>query len=198
MKNIFVYDIEIIKAIPEKDGTSINGIEYCDGWQDHVNMGVSVIGGYDFAEDRYRVFTKDNWQEFVELIYKTPIVAGFNSIPFDNAVLKACGIIDIWEEKSYDLLREVWKAVGLEPVFEYPSHAGYGLDAIAKANGLTGKTGNGALAPIDWQRGSIGTVIDYCLQDVAITTKLIKMVINSNELIDPKTGKRIWVNSPYN
>jgi hypothetical protein len=188
MNNIIVYDLEIIKAIPTKE-PQIEGIEYCGGWQDHANMGVSVIGAYDFAEDRYRVFTKDNWTEFEQLVFLNPIVAGFNSIRFDNPVLKACGIVDIWEEKSYDLLQEIYKSLGKRV-------SGYGLDKIAKANGLSGKTGNGALAPVDWQRGNIGTVCDYCLQDVAITAKLIKQVISEGELIDPVTGYLIKVRSP--
>jgi hypothetical protein len=196
MKNIIVYDIEIIKAIPTKE-PRIEGIEYCSGWQDHTNMGVSVIGAYDFAEDRYRVFTKDNWAEFYHLSCDSRnIMAGFNSIPFDNKVLEGSEIVYIQETQCYDLLREIWRGAGLGERFEYPSHAGYGLDAVAKANGLGGKTGNGALAPVYWQRGQIGTVIDYCLQDVAITAKLIKKVIESNILTCPKTGKDLWINAP--
>jgi RNase_H superfamily len=195
MNNIIVYDLEIIKAIPTKE-PRIEGIEYCKGWQDHANMGVSVIGAYDFEADRYRVFTQDNWSEFVDLFHSGATMAGFNSIPFDNAVLKASGIVDIPEEQSCDLLREIWKTAGLGPVFQYPSHAGYSLDAVAKANGLQGKTGNGALAPVDWQRGEIGKVIDYCLMDVAITAKLIKLVIAQGELRSPVTGELIQVRSP--
>jgi hypothetical protein len=199
MKNIIVYDLEIIKAIPPKDTPKLEDIEYCDGWNSHADMGISVIGAYDFGEDRYRVFTKDNWGEFAAM--SSPefrdefIFAGFNSIPFDNKVLNYNGIV-IPEIYCYDLLREIWRGAGLGERFEYPSHAGYGLDAVAKANGISGKTGNGALAPVYWQRGQIGTVIDYCLQDVAITAKLIKKVIESNILTCPKTGKDLWINAP--
>jgi hypothetical protein len=195
MNNIIVYDLEVIKAIPTKE-PRIKGIEYAESWQDHANMGVSVIGAYDFAADRYRVFTKDNWDEFVELAIDDSTMAGFNSIPFDNAVLKAAGIVDIPENQCYDLLREIWKAAGLGPIFLYPSHAGYSLDAVAKANGIKGKTGHGALAPVDWQRENIGKVIDYCLMDVAITAKLIKLVIAQGELRSPVTGELIQVRSP--
>lgn len=194
---MLIYDIEIINAIPQRGVDRIEGITYANSWQDHANMGVSVIGAYDCTADRYRVFTKDNWHEFAALVATTPVIAGFNSIPFDNAVLKACDIVDIWEEKSYDLLREIWAGAGLGPGFQYPSHAGYSLDAVAKANGLSGKTGHGAIAPINWQRGNIGTVIDYCLQDVAITAKLIKRVQDSGELICPKSGASLRIRKPY-
>ncbi len=191
---MLVYDLEIIKAIPPKDGFLEPNIEYCKGWHDHANMGVSVIGAYDFEADRYRIFTEDNWGEFADLYRdSTKIFAGFNSIPFDNSVLKACEIVDIAEDRCFDLLREIWKAAGLGPTFQYPSHAGYGLDAVAIANGIGQKTGHGAFAPVDWQRGNIGTVIDYCLQDVALTKKLIDKIKEEGGLIDPKTGKGLEI-----
>lgn len=191
---MIIYDLEIIKAVPQKDVPKEAGIEYCDGWHDHCNMGVSVIGAYDLYSDRYRVFTQDNWNEFRDLYSDTTqSFAGFNSIPFDNSVLRAYGIIDIAEERSFDLLREIWIAAGLGATYKYPTHNGYSLDAVAKANGLAGKTGHGAIAPIDWQRGNIGRVIDYCLQDVAITAKLIKMILIEGGLIDPKTGKNLEI-----
>jgi hypothetical protein len=37
-----LYDLEIKNAIPDK--SPIPGIEYCGGWNDHGNMGISVIG----------------------------------------------------------------------------------------------------------------------------------------------------------
>lgn len=198
MKNIIVYDLEIIKAITSDNISKIDGIEYCNGWNDHNNMGVSVIGAYDLAEDRYRIFTKDNWYEFVKLAQnKKNIMVGFNSIPFDNKVLKASNIIDIPDNKSYDILREIWLSSGLSEVFQYPSHAGYGLNAVASINGISGKTGNGAKAPIDWQKGNIGAVIDYCIQDVNITTKLIKKIITKGGLYSPKNNQWLDIKSPY-
>ena len=117
------------------------------------------------------------------------LVAGFNSMSFDdNVCFKSAGI---HVTTNYDLLRECWRADGLGEVFEYPSHAGYGLDALAKANGLTGKTGHGADAPVDWQRGHYGKVIDYCLEDVRLTAKLIQMVIAGDPLTSPKTSQTI-------
>jgi hypothetical protein len=44
---------------------------------------------------------------------------------------------------------------------------------------------------------NFGTVIDYCLMDVAITAKLIKLVINQGELRSPVTGELIKVRSPF-
>ena len=80
----------------------------------------------------------------------------------------------------------MWRAAGLGPKFEYPSHLGFGLDATAKANQIGGKTGTGELAPINWQRGKIGNVIDYCLEDVRLTKRLIDRVLRLGILQDPR------------
>ena len=50
-----IYDIEIIKAIPSKNGERITGIEYCEGWKDHANMGISVIGAMTWPEGRKNI-----------------------------------------------------------------------------------------------------------------------------------------------
>lgn len=191
--NIIIYDLEIIKGIPNRDGSREEGIEYCGGWHDHASMGISVNCAYDYQEDRYRVFTEDNKDEWQELCEKRqPLCVGFNSIPFDNAVLSATAS---WfapsEDKCYDLLREQWAAAGLGSKFDFKTHGGFGLDDSCKANGLPGKTGNGALAPVMWQRGQIGKVIDYCITDVHRTKLLFDRVLNDLVLIHPRNSSDV-------
>ena len=99
-----------------------------------------------------------------------------------------CWLIGASELKlatNYDLLRELWISAGLSPTFEGKEHGGFGLDATAKANFNLGKTGHGAIAPILWQRGEIGAVIDYCMEDVRLTVKLMDMVYQG-WLVDPR------------
>lgn len=44
MKKILIYDCEIIKAIRDPKKVDLAHIEYCNGWDDYENMGISVIG----------------------------------------------------------------------------------------------------------------------------------------------------------
>ena len=180
---MIVYDIEIVKAIPNKDGSRVEGVEYCEGWKDHANMGVSVICAYDYETDRYRVFCRDNWSAFADLAAKSKPLVGFNSLAFDDQVVRHADLLVCTE---YDLLVELWKAAGLGGAFEYPSHIGFGLDAAAKANGVGQKTGYGGTAPVYWQQGKIGDVIDYCLEDVRLTKRLLDKVLRSGTLADPR------------
>lgn len=199
--NAFIYDIEIAKAIPERNGQNEADIEYCAGWDDHANMGISVICGYEYASQRYRVFCADNMHEFVAAIERADLIVGFNSIPFDNAVIRAVWqplvkFPDNWESKSYDLLREIWVAAGLSPTFNYKTHGGFGLDACCKVNFATEKSGNGALAPKWWQRGMTGNVVDYCLNDIALTKQLFDRVMAGGELRNPKDNNS-WLSLRY-
>ena len=60
---MLICDIEIVNAIPDRNKPNEPGIEYCAGWNDHANMGVSVIGAYDAVEDQVpRVHERIVWR----------------------------------------------------------------------------------------------------------------------------------------
>lgn len=194
---MFVYDCEIIKAIQSKNEDRLKGIEYCDGWQDHENMGISVVCGYDYFTDRYRVFMADNLinLQAVLLDHPGPLV-GFNNIGFDNKLLRANGL-KVDDSKCYDILKEIWISDGLSPEFQYPSHIGYSLDDLLLAN-FTGiaKSGHGAMAPVLWQQKRYAEVVDYCLEDVRLTKKVLDRILRSGRLLNPKNGKPLLVPRP--
>lgn len=182
---MLIFDCEIEKAILGKNETPIDGVEYCDGWRDFKGMGISCICAYDTEAYRHRVFLKDNFGEFQALVYHHQVIAGFNNLAFDNKLCEAHGL-NIPEEKTYDLLREIRKGLGLDPDnFDFKRHSGYTLDAMTKANGIARKTGNGALAPVQWQRGKFGEVIDYCMNDIGMTEELILKSQALGELASP-------------
>jgi hypothetical protein len=186
--NALVYDIEIVKAIRGQDEAPIEGIEYCGGWTDHAGMGISVVGVHDLLTGRDRVFCSDNLSDFFELLKCRRVWITFNGIGFDNKVLSTVGEFPTTIHEHYDILREVWLCRGLNPdKFYWKTHGGFGLDDICRANGLGGKTGHGALAPVQWQRGEIGSVIDYCLQDVKLTSDLFKLC-QAGPIKSPKGG----------
>lgn len=188
MPSIVIFDCEIIKAIPPKNASErIPGIEYCEGWRDFKNMGISVICAYDYVEDRYRVFERDNFDELQELLVIRKTIVGFNSIGFDAPLCEANGIaVPVLTTEHYDILAEIWEGAGLEREFRYPSHVGFSLDACCKANFGTEKSGHGALAPVDWQQGKYGKVIDYCLNDVRLTKQLLDQIITHGYIRDPR------------
>ncbi len=196
--NAVVYDIEIVKAVPTRGVENTPGIEYCKGWGDKKNMGISVLGAYDFVDERYRVICEDNKEEWLDLINDRDLIVSFNGIKFDNEVVKHVWGYEVPLEKNYDILVEMWRAKGFNPdAFVNETHGGHGLDVTCKANGLQSKTGHGAFAPIEWQRGNIGHVIDYCLQDVKLTKELFEAIMEYGWIDDPKShGARIIMRPP--
>ena len=192
MKPWLIYDCEIVRAIPKKGEPRIDGIEYCEGWRDFANMGISVICAYDYADAEYRVFCRDNWAQFAALAPERNIVS-FNGRAFDDRLCEASGLAIA---THYDILVETWAAAGLGPEFSFRTHAGYGLDALGRANHIGGKSGHGALAPVQWQRGEIGAVIDYCLRDVMITKRLLDEIIGTRKLTSPVEARVLHLRSP--
>ncbi len=186
-----IYDIEIVKGIPDKKNRAQEGIDYCKGWDDHAGMGISVVGAYDLVTDRYRVFLKDNLDDFALLLRDRDTYVSFNGIGFDNKVLAHhMSPALLPEEKCYDILRELWVGDGLAPEFKYPTHIGYSLGDVGYVNFGLSKNGDGALAPIDWQEGRYGTVIDYCLNDIKLTKRCFERIRQGGGLRSPKDPSR--------
>jgi len=202
---MIIYDIEIKLAIKGRNEERILGVEYCHGWGDHKHMGVSCIAVCEFPNDtpigepRYRLFMDDNYDKFVRLVEEHETLISFNGINFDNKVITT----QSWyppdmkvklRKKSFDILQEIWKGVDGEYCenFNWRVHAGYGLDQCIKANfpHLPGKTGHGAMAPVDYQKGNIGTLTDYCLADVWLTTMLFKQIWEVGFIVNPKEPDR--------
>jgi DEAD/DEAH box helicase domain-containing protein len=188
MFDLFLYDIEIEQAIP--NGDKIPGIRYCHGWTDYEGMGISVIG-YQWKDEEPNHCLSIG--EFSKLLYgykekyRNFRMLGFNSRSFDDKILNAFGIPGI--QTQYDILEEVREAAGHHPRKTPKGHT-YTLDAIAKANNLGGKSGDGAMAPVYWQRAEYQRVIDYCKFDIFLTRSILDLGL-AGELIDPNTGKKL-------
>jgi hypothetical protein len=190
--NLMVYDAEIVNAIPVKGEAREPEIGYCNGWTDYVGMEVSVICAYLWGEG-YRVFCKDNFGAFNELAENPEtLLVGFNNHSFDDRLIRACLGTDLDERRSWDLLEAVRVARGGSPGY---IAGGPNLDKLCRANFLPGKRGDGARAPILWQQGKTGQVIDYGLNDVQQTKKLIELVLYGR-LRDHESGRILSVPPP--
>ena len=183
--NILIYDTEIKKAIPS--GQRDPDVKYCNGWTDYAGMGISVITAADYSTGRFHVFLNDNKEGFAKAVSNADVIVGFNQINFDNNVVLANWGIQIPKEKNFDILAEIWKALG-------GRKKGYGLDAICKANFGIEKTGDGALAPVLWQQKKAGEVIDYCMNDTKMTQLVFEKIRKDGFLLDPvKEGQKILI-----
>lgn len=189
---MLVYDLEIARAVQMKGDKRLDGVDYCGGWTDFAGMGIASLVAYDLEEARFRVFMQDNLLAFQDLVNARSRVIGFNSLAFDNRVCEAAGIV-VPAEKSLDLARLIWKAAGI-PEGEHPK--GFGLDAICQANKLGAKSGQALMAPVMFQRGDIGGLLDYNIEDVRLTLRLYRLLATAGGCIDPRNGEWLKVVVP--
>jgi hypothetical protein len=183
---MLIYDIEIRNAIPDRGGQLAPDVQYCQGWEDYAGMGVAVVGCYDYKSERVRVFCQDNLPHLFSLLSDQECVVGFNNQRFDDRIIEALGY-RIPREASYDIYQEVRHGLGLAP---HERRGGYTLDDLSRANFRASKSSGGAFAPVRWQRGEIGSVIDYCLHDLHLTKRLLDRIIRAGRLIDPNNPQR--------
>lgn len=177
---MFIFDTEIKNLIPPKNSADCKvGFNYCAGWEDYAGMGIAVIGVWDYTSDTSRIFGEDDLPEFQKFVDSHDVAIGFNNNRFDNNVLRAGGVV-IQPDKSYDILAEIYSALG-------SYQKGCRLDNVVKANfpNSAGKTGNGADAPMFWQKGLHARVIDYCLNDVRLTKMLVDRILRNGGINNP-------------
>jgi hypothetical protein len=80
----------------------------------------------------------------------------------------------------------------IRPRLYFPYHVGYSLKQTCKVNDLPSKSGDGVNAAIDWQRGKYEKVIRYCLNDVMITTELLRKIQGSDGwIVNPKNKLKL-------
>jgi hypothetical protein len=173
---VIVLDVEIERAILGRGEIQQPGIEYCSGWRDFQGMGLAVCCTYDTETHLTRVFLKKQLGELQDYLLSAP-TGGFNTRRFDLQLLKVNGVTlpqDATAHPHFDALEQIWLKCGLDPDRFVPhTHGGWGLDAVMQETFGLAKSGAGALAPVWWQQGDRGKVVDYCCTDVWLEAKLI-------------------------
>lgn len=192
-----VFDIEIRESPNDVEGS----------WSAKDKLGFACAVAWVNIEERFRLFDERNAKELVELLSGTPLVVGFNHVRFDYQVMdKSDGLTPerpcipggfdetVWPDLvgpgkiDFDLLLEIWKTVGVSPTFTPATHGKFGLDSVAS---LTlgpdnKKTGHGANAPYQYQKGEWAALLDYCQQDVKLTRDLFRYVRSYARVITEK------------
>jgi len=201
---MLLYDIEIVNAIPDKKKARIPNIQYCSGWKDYDNMGIACICCYSYLTERYHVYLEDNFDLFVNMMRTHHTIVGYNNKNFDDNILmaefKKRGMMAtkcLLEKKSKDLLEEIKNVIGPPPSGQ-KFHKGLSLNSLAAHNLKNeNKTGDGAIAPMLWQQGYFGTVIDYCINDVRLLKLLIDTINYNKSFINPENYSKYEINLDF-
>ncbi len=174
-------DCETKRPVLPKSGQPEFGIEYANDWTDYKGMGISCVC-VQVSDGSAHVFDDGDLSGLQTLINYSEKIVTFNGDSFDFPLLEAFGLI-VPRIKSYDMLTKIKERTGKRVK----------LNDLARRNLNTGKSGDGALAPVLYQQGQIIKVIDYCFNDVAITYRLWKQIKTQGFLLDPYSSEKIFL-----
>jgi hypothetical protein len=205
LSNCVVYDVEIAKNVDDVPGR----------WDNPEDMGFASAVTYDYAKDQYFFFLGEEQKNDLLRLLKNRTAITFNGIKFDSRVLlgndRALGnwgtVINnsntFWWE-NYDILLEYIKSrFGYDSVAEAEQRLGdkaihdgsFSLDGLAEGTFGLHKTGHGAKAPILYQQGKYGELLEYNLQDVRLTKKLFEFIREYGFVVD-RNGRVIRISRP--
>jgi hypothetical protein len=198
---ILVYDLKIALAIPPENAADrIPELEYCNGWDDFANMGISCVAWVLLdakllqTQELYCSHWAGNIAEAFHVISRDSncIIGGFNSRKFNDRLLQAN---DVSIDSSFDILELVLTAAEMKDVRYWEKGYKYNLAAIAAANGMA-KTGEGQNAPILYQTGMYTKLLNYCLTDAIVQAEILTKLLKG-KLIDPNTGELLYIDPEY-
>lgn len=155
-KNDIVFDIETKRSFQEVGG------------KDNMEkLGISVLGAYFYADEKYHAFEEHELPEFEKIIRelahkKHGRVIGFNIYHFDLPVLQPYISWNLKELPSLDLMQDVELGVGFR----------VSLDNLAQNTLSAQKSGSGMQALQWFKEGKIEEIKKYCLKDVELTKNL--------------------------
>lgn len=182
MMRLIVFDIEIAKEVEE-----------VGGWEAvrEGRAGIGSVALYDSTTKRFHIYGPDiafDGTNFIPVgagtlpqcadhLTSADVLIGFNSISFDTPVFESvvgCGI----DVPQYDILDMVWSELGNQRT------KGYRLGEIAHRTINREKIDKGSSAPKLFKQGRMFELIDYNINDVAITRELCNFITEHGFIID--------------
>ncbi len=157
-----VFDLETQKEFAEVGGRGKNHL-----------LKVSVCGVYEYATDKYTIYEEKDIPRMATLFQTADQLIGYNSIDFDNEVLRPYLNFDISQVPHLDLLKEVEKVIGHR----------IKLESIAQATLGKGKSGSGKEAIMYFRNGRMDLLKKYCLDDVKITKQIYDYALKNGKVL---------------
>jgi DEAD/DEAH box helicase domain-containing protein len=196
-----VVDMEIAKTV-----------ESCtDGWNSTEEMDVAVACVWEYRTSRMRGYGPLELTTLQDRLLAADRISGYNIWKFDFPVIWGISRTDWMKRgephnslkdelglKTDDLLRRIWKALGLSPDEFNSLHKGWGLDAVAGSTLGYRKIGYGGDAPKWYQAGQIQRVVNYCADDVALERDMTDFVARYGYVVNNRgSGGRVLSVPPW-
>lgn len=132
------------------------------GSSDPGKLGISVVGLYDYATDKYRAYREHEFHELFPVLERSSMIIGFNIRDFDLPALNPHYSGDLTKFPMFDLLEDIKNILGKR----------IALNEFAAETLGAKKSGHGLQAITWYQEGNWEDLCKYCLDDVKITKEL--------------------------
>ena len=128
----------------------------------HRDLGISVVGIYDYKSGEVCIFTEDEFNKLFSLLENASYVIGFNIKNFDMPVLQAYYPGDITQFAIFDICDDVKERIGRRMALNDLLHATLGKK----------KSGHGLEAVDLYNQNKWEELKNYCRDDVTLTKEL--------------------------
>jgi DEAD/DEAH box helicase domain-containing protein len=143
------------------------------GGRNHLDkLGISVVGVYDYATDRYTTFVESEFGRLQNLLIDASLIIGFNHVWFDMPVLQPYLSVDVKKLPCFDIMLDLQEKLGHR----------VGLDSVASATLGIGKTASGLDAIRFYNEGRWDELKSYCLNDVKVTKEVFDHGIKNKKI----------------
>lgn len=142
-------------------------------YNDLKKLGVSVVGVYDYQENKLKSFLEKEINNLFPLLEKSSLIIGFNIKSFDLPVLQSYYPGEIDQFPIFDILEDIKKTIGRR----------LALNDVLLATLGKKKTGHGLQAINYYQEGKIDQLKKYCLDDVLLTKELFDYGVKNGEIL---------------
>jgi DEAD/DEAH box helicase domain-containing protein len=158
-----------------------------EDWVEYkARAGVGLAVVYDFKTQAWEVFFEKDIQSLADMLEKTDVVLGYNSVGFDHVVLDCALGRRVEIKKELDLWEVIKARIGEE---RWPKGS-WTLNGVCERTLGQGKEKIGEHAPALLMAGEMKKVIDYCIKDVKLTVRLWEFMKKYGYVVDP-TGKKM-------
>ncbi len=139
---------------------------------DHKDLGVSLVGVYDFKTAKYSTFLEKELNRFFKVLEDSSYIIGFNIKSFDIPILQEYYPGNFSDFLVFDILDDLREKIGKR----------YSLNYFAFATLGKKKAGHGLQAVDFYREGKIEELKKYCLRDVELTKELFNYGVKHGEI----------------
>lgn len=180
---ILAFDVETKRLAEEVATEYASELDGSSPWERPDLFGFAVGVAVDVDTGEARRYGPGEAFDMLEALRNAERTVGYNSASFDLGVLAADGDVEAIRSRHVDLCSLVRDALAKLPEAQRVDRLRQGgLDGLAKANGLLGKTGSGADAPTLFREGRVDELLHYCEVDVRLVCDLYRMARDSGAL----------------